>query len=259
MKIEDKKLYCNSDIIGKIVLSFIFSVVTLTLYLFYDAKASILCFSLSLFIVFIFLSLEMVINIRHRIFSSSKFYKNFKSKNIIIPFIFLFYLFGTYYLYDFETSRKESSSIVNLLFIVCVLIFGLRFFNLTKIFRIYNREPSFKWLAKDQLDKENPDYNSTTTFHWISDNKLNTKFTNNAIYIVNYKHEAEILYAYENNFTVNVQRCDEYVDYEKKPKYIRYKDQKLNPSQVERYMVEYDKTFSDMTDEDIVLMHMLNI
>lgn len=242
MKIEDKKLYFNSSMIGEVILNFAFLAVTLALYFFYGAKESILYFSGFLSVVFFISTLEMIRNIKQRIFAESTFYTTFKSKNLTLPLIFLVYLFGTWYLYDYESSREKSNLILNLLFVIFFMGFvetlASIVWNFRKFCRTYNRKPSF---------------------HWISGSKLNKKFTDNAIYIVTYDTDPEILHAYENNFTVAAQRGNEYVDYDEGRQYIYYKDKKLIPSQVEKYMIKHNKTFADMTDNDIVLLGMQNI
>jgi hypothetical protein len=242
MKIEDKKLYFNSSMIGEVVLSFSFLVVTLALYFFYGSKESILYFSGFLFVVFIFSTLEMIRNIKQRIFAESTVYRTFKSKIFVLPLLFLVYSFGAWYLYDYQASKEKSSFIVGLLFpiffIGCVEMLASIVWNFRKFCRTYNKKPSF---------------------HWISNNKLNKKFTDNAIYIVKYDNEPEILHAYENHFTVAAQRGNEYVDYDEGRQYIYYKDKKLIPSQLEKYMIKYKKTFADMTDNDIALLEMQNI
>jgi hypothetical protein len=242
MKIEDKKLYFNSSMIGEVILNFAFLTVTLALYFFYDAKESILYFSGFLFVVFVFSTLEMIRNIKQRIFSESKVYRTFKSKLFVLPLIFLVYSFGAWYLYDYQASKEKSSFMIVLLFAIffigCVEMLASIVWNFRKFCRTYNKRPSF---------------------HWISSSKLNKKFTDNAIYIVQYDNEPEILHAYENHFTVAAQRGNEYVDYDEGKQYIYYKDKKLIPSQLEKYMIKHNKTFADMTDNDIVLLEMQNI
>lgn len=242
MKIEDKKLYLNSSMIGELVFSFIFLVISLALYFFYGAKDSILYFSGFAFITTVFSTFEIIRNVKYRIFAVSTFYTTFKSKNFLLIWLFLFYLIGIYFLYDYEYTKKNSGLILNLSFI----LFGIGametlagyIWNFRKFCRTYNTQPYF---------------------HCYKKNELNKKFSNNAIYIVKYDYYPEILYVFENHFTVKVQNGHEYVDYDRQREYIYYKGQELIPSQLEKYMTAHDKKISDMTDNDIILMRMQNI
>lgn len=242
MKIEDKKLYLNSSMIGELVFIFIFLCISLVLYFFYGAKDSILYFSVFALIMTVFSTFEIIRNVKYRIFAVSTFYTTFKSKNLVLLWLFLFYLIGVYFLYDYEYNKKNLGLILNLSFI----LFGIGAmetlvgytWNFIKFCRTYNTKPYF---------------------HCYKKNELNKKFSNKAIYIVKYDYYPEILHAYENYFTVKVQNGYEYVDYERGREYIYYKGQELIPSQLEKYMIANDKTFAEMTDNDIVLMRMQNI
>lgn len=243
MTLEDKKLYFKSTMFGELIINILFLLGTLGLYAFSGAKESILFFSGFLAVVTVFSVLNVIRNLKHRIFAESTFYTSFNSKNFELILMIVLYSYGTWYLYDYAFNNDNYPFIMSIFFGLFLIGCLETFFGIIKNLKRYIKT-----------------FNTKPTVLWYSDNQLNTKFTDNAIYIVNYTSVPTILHAYENYFTVHIQNGKSYLDYDDEGiKYVCYKDKKIRPSILEAYMNENNKTFATMTDNDITLLQMQQI
>lgn len=243
MTLEDKKLYFKSTMFGEVIINILFLVITLGLYVFAKAETVLLYLSGFLALLTIFSVLNVVRNLKHRIFAESTFYTSFNSKHFELLGMLVLYSYGTWYLYDYSYNNQNYPFIMSIFFGLFLLgcleaLFGI-LKNLKRYITTFNTKP---------------------TVLWYSDNQLNTKFSENAIYIVTYTSVPTILHAYENYFTVPIQNSKSYLDYDDEGiNHIYYKGKKIRPSILEAYMNENNKTFATMTDNDITLLQMQQI
>lgn len=204
---------------------------------------TLLYFSAYLGLVSLFSILNVIRNLKHRIFAESTFYKSFKSKNLELLPMLIFYSYGTWYLYDYSYNSQNYPFIMSIFFGLFLLSCLEVFFSIVKNLKCYITT-----------------FNTKPAPLWYASNQLSSKFTDNAIYIVKYTDAPVILHAYENNFTVQIQNGKNYMDYDDEGiKHIYYKDKNIRPSILEKYMNDNNKTFATMTDDDITLLQMQQI